>query len=215
MPLPGRPTRPTVHRTIVVLFLIALALFAYGFANIGRYLTKEDPIEKGDAIAVLAGTRMDRALEAADLYKRGFARLIVLTQATREGSLTELARRGIIMQTDAEITGDVLRKLGIPATAIVIPRELHNNTAQEARTIHRLAVANNWRRLIVVTSRYHLRRAGFAIRRELSGTGIQVAMHGTRYEHANPDWWWTSRGDWRWVLEEGGKLVAYEFGLGP
>ena len=194
---------------------MALALSAYAFANAGRYLSKEDPIENADVIAVLAGTRMDRALEAADLYRRGFAPLIVLTQQTSERSFAVLAQRGIVLPPDAQLTREVLQKLGVAPAAIVIPREIHGNTAQEARTLHRLAVSNKWDTLIVVTSRYHLRRAGFALRRELAGTGIRVEMHGTSYEDANPDRWWTRRGDWRWVLEEGGKLVAYELGLGP
>jgi uncharacterized SAM-binding protein YcdF (DUF218 family) len=215
LPLPGRSARPTLYRIIAFVFVIALALFAYAFANAGRYLTKEDPIENADAIAVLAGTRMDRALEAADLYRRGFAPLIVLTQQTPERSFAVLAQRGITLPLDAQVAREVLQKLGVPPAAIVVPREIHGNTAQEARTLHRLAVTNNWHTLIVVTSKYHLRRAGFSMRRELAGTGIQVAMRGTRYDDANPDWWWTSRGDWRWVLEEGGKLIAYELGLGP
>ena len=194
--------------------MIALALSAFAFANVGRYLTKEDPIENADAIAVLAGTRLDRALEAVDLYRRGVAPIIVLTKANPERSFAVLAQRGITVPPDAQVTREILQKLGIPSAAILVPPEIHGNTAQEARTLHKLAVSNNWHTLIVVTSRYHLRRAGFAIRRELAGTGIRAAMHGTRYEDANPDWWWTRRGDWRWVLEEGGKLLVYALGLG-
>ena len=195
--------------------MIALALAAYAFANVGLYLSREDSITRADAIAVLAGTRMDRALEAADLYQRRVAPLIVLTQQRPEQSFALLAQRGITLAPDEEITRDVLQKLGVPPAAILVPPEVHRNTAQEARTLHRLAVANHWRMLIVVTSKYHLRRGGYALRRELAGTGIQVAMHGTRYEDVNPNRWWTSRDDWRWVLEESGKLVAYELGLGP
>jgi hypothetical protein len=39
-------------------------------------------------------------------------------------------------------------------------------------------------------------------------------MRGTRCEPANPARWWTSRGDLRWVFDEGTKLVAHELGLG-
>jgi uncharacterized SAM-binding protein YcdF (DUF218 family) len=194
--------------------VIALALSAYAFVNAGRFLTKEDPLQKADAIAVLAGTRMDRALEAADLYQRGYAPRIVLTRQLEEHSFAELARRGIALPADADVTSDVLRKLGVPVGAIVLPPTIHDNTAQEAKTLRQLAVTNGWRRLIVVTSKYHLRRAGFAVRRELAGTGVDVEMHGSRYDDASPDRWWTRRADWRWVISEGGKLIAYELGLG-
>jgi uncharacterized SAM-binding protein YcdF (DUF218 family) len=105
-------------------------------------------------------------------------------------------------------------KLGVPESAIILPARIHDNTAQEAETLHELARQRGWHRIIVVTSPYHLRRAGFAIRRELKGTGVAVEMRGTRYEPANPARWWTSREDLRWVIDEGTKLVAYELGLG-
>ena len=187
---------------------------AYAFAHIGLYLTKEDPLRKADAIAVLAGTRMDRALEAADLYQSGYAPRIVITREKEERSFAVLAARGIPLEAGEDVTFDVLQKLGVPARAIIVPKTIHDNTAQEAQTLRQLAVNNHWRTLIVVTSKYHLRRAGFALRRELKDTGTEVVMHGTRYDEVNPDRWWTSRADWRWVIVEGGKLVAYELGLG-
>ena len=214
MPSPGSSSRSVFYRRLAVLLAIVLALALYAFARVGVYLTKEDPIRKADAIAVLAGTRMDRALEAADLYQSGYAPRIVITQQKPERSFAVLAQRGIALPQDADVTRGVLQQLGVPADAIIIPAAIHGNTAQEAQTLRQLAVGNRWRTLIVVTSKYHLRRAGFALRRELNGTGIAVMMHGTRYDEVRPDRWWTSRADWRWVISEGGKLVAYELGLG-
>ena len=214
-PQRGRgPAARSTHRRRVAIALILLALAGYVFANIGRFLTKEDPIQHADAIAVLAGTRMDRALEAADLYRRGFAAHIIVTRQTPEPSFATLAKQGIALPADAEVTEEVLQKLGVPKSAIIVPAAIHDNTAQEARTFRGLAAANGWHTLIVVTSKYHLRRAGFAVRRELAGTGVVVMMHGTHYDNANPDRWWTSRSDWRWVVGETGKLIVYELGLG-
>lgn len=215
MPASGFPTRASRPRTfIVAAAVIALALLAYAFANVGRFLSREDPIGKADAIAVLAGTRMDRALEAADLYKAGYAPRIVLSRQVPERSFQVLAERGIILPSDADVIRDTLEKLGVPREAIVLPEPIHDNTAQEAQTLRQLAVEGRWHRMIVVTSKYHLRRAGFALRREFRGADIDVEMHGTRYDDVDPERWWTSRKDWRWVLSEGGKLVAYELGLG-
>jgi uncharacterized SAM-binding protein YcdF (DUF218 family) len=214
LPAPGSFARSIRYRTFAVVFIIAFALLAYACANAGRFLTKEDQIGNADVIAVLAGTRMDRGLEAADLYRRGYAPRILLTRNIPERSFAALAARGITFPADVEITRDALATLGVPRDAIVLPEKIHDNTAEEAQTLRQLAVSNGWRRMIVVTSKYHLRRAGFALRRELAGTGVEVQMHGSRYDDVNPDRWWTSRKDWRWVLSEGGKLIAYELGLG-
>ena len=77
-------------------------------------------------------------------------------------------------------------KLGVPESAIILPARIHDNTAQEAQTLHELTRQRGWHRIIVVTSPYHLRRAGFAIRRELKGTGVAVEMRGTRLRAGEP-----------------------------
>lgn len=163
---------------------------------------------------MLAGTSMDRPLEAADLFKEGYAPWIVLTHRVPEASYEALAARGVNVPAEAIEQREILVRLGVPANAIVLPLRVHDNTAQEAQTFRELAVKNRWRRIIVVTSKYHLRRAGFAIRREMGGTGVEVEMHGTRYEDADPNRWWATRRNLRWVLDEGAKLIAYELGLG-
>ena len=213
MPAPGS-SRLLHSRTFVIGLVIALAFAAYGFVNVGRFFTSEDPLQKADAIAVVAGTRMDRPLEAADLYQQGLAPRVVLTRGLPEQSFATLASKGITLPADAETARAVLQMLGVPHDALIVPDRVHDNTAQEGQTLRQLAMANGWHRLIIVTSRYHLRRARFAVRRELRGTGIEVMMHGSRYDDTNPERWWTSRADWRWVLTEGPKLVAYELGLG-
>ena len=191
-----------------------MASSAYAFLNAGRFLSTADAITRADAIVVLAGTRLNRPLEGVDLYQAGYAPTIVLTYEVPERAQIAAETRGVALPVVADEARDVMIKLGVPASAIILPERIHQNTAQEAQTVHALAREHGWRRVIVVTSPYHLRRAGFAMRRELDGTGIEVEMHPTRYEPANPDRWWTSRGDMRWVLDEGAKLVAYELGLG-
>ena len=95
MPAPSAPPRLTLRRTLAAVALIALVLATYGFTQVGRFLTKEDPLQTADAIAVLSGTSMDRPLEAADLFKDGYAPRIVLTHEMREGSYGALAARGV------------------------------------------------------------------------------------------------------------------------
>ena len=214
MPSPGSSLRSSRFRAFAFVLVIALALGAYAFLNVGRFLTKGDAIHKADAIVVLAGTRLDRPLEAVDLYQAGYASTIVLTYEVPERALAVVSTRGVTLPVLADEARDAMIELGVPASAIIQPARIHRNTAEEAQTLHLLAREHAWRRVIVVTSPYHLRRAGFAMRRELKGTGIEVEMHGTQYEPAKPDRWWTSREDMRWVLDEGAKLIAYELGLG-
>ena len=72
----------------------------------------------------------------------------------------------------------------------------------------------HWRRVIIVTSKYHTRRAGFAFRRGLAGTGAEVIMRASRYDPSDPARWWRYRPDFRFAASEFQKLIAYRLGLG-
>jgi uncharacterized SAM-binding protein YcdF (DUF218 family) len=203
-------------RLILVLLVLAVAASgAYAFAQLGPFLTREDPLVKADAIFVLAGTRMVRPLEAADLYLEGYApRLVMTRDLPEERAYQNLARRGHPLPTDVERARNLFVMLDIPDSAILLPDRMHDSTASEAVTLRELAAQYRWHRVIVVTSRYHLRRAGFAVRRELRGTGIEVTMRASRYDPMRPEQWWTRRAEVRWVASELPKLVAYALGLG-
>jgi uncharacterized SAM-binding protein YcdF (DUF218 family) len=214
MPPPAVRAGGTIRRIIASLAVVLLIAGAYAFNELGSFLVHEDALEKADAIFVLSGTPMRRQLEAADLYLAGYGSRLVLTRQTRDGGELALVQRGVSMPEDVQIARDVFVKLGVPANAILIPAPIHDSTAAEAVTLRGLASTHRWRTVIVVTSPYHLRRAGFALRRELRDTGVRVIMRSTRYETAQPDIWWRRRTDIRNVVAEVPKLIAYVAGLG-
>jgi uncharacterized SAM-binding protein YcdF (DUF218 family) len=201
-------------RFLVVLALVVLAAGAFAFTRLGTYLYAEDPLARADVIVILAGTTAERPLEAADLYREGHAPLVMLTHGLVEPAVRMLRERGIALPTEADMNRQVLERSGVPADAILLLPQLHDNTAQEGETLRQMAAERGWRRVIVVSSKYHLRRAGFALRRELGANGVEVVMRGSRYDPSNPDRWWESRHDWRWMLSELPKFAAYVVGLG-
>ena len=203
-----------IIRVVVIVLAVLAALGAYAFVHLGTFLAREDPLTKGDAIFVLAGTEMNRPLEGADLFLEGYAPRLVLSREELERAFTEVARRGLQLTPEVERARDAAIALGVPVQAITLPDTLHGSTAAEAITIRQLAQANHWTTVIVVTSKFHLRRAGFAIRRELRGTGVRVVMHASRYDEAQPARWWRQRGDIRDILSEMPKFAAYAVGLG-
>lgn len=211
---PSPASGGTLRRTSLFIAPVVLALAVYCFDQLGPFLAKEDALQKADAILVLAGTPMRRPLEAADLYLAGYGSRIVLTRATREGGERALVERGVPFAEDVVRAHDALVQLGIPDEAILVPARIHDSTAAEAITLRELAGRHGWRSIIIVSSKYHLRRAGFAFRRELRGTNVQVMMRGTRYDGLEPDRWWRRRGDLREIVPEVPKLVAYVLGLG-
>jgi uncharacterized SAM-binding protein YcdF (DUF218 family) len=199
---------------LIVLLVLAAGMLGWFVVNGGRYLQHEDPLQKADAIFVLAGTRVERPLEAVDLYKEGWAPLIVLSPGRPEPGERLLRERGIRFPTEVELEGNAVAQLGIPPAAIIATNGYVDNTSQEANLLRAMVKARGWRRVIIVTSKYHTRRASFAFTRGLEGTGAQVVMRASRYDSSDPAGWWRSRADLRFAVEEWEKLIAYRLGLG-
>ena len=77
-------------------------------------------------------------------------RRFVLTHETPERALGIVARRGVTLPVKADEARDVMIKLGVPESAIILPARIHDNTAQEAETLRELARQRGWHRIIVV-----------------------------------------------------------------
>jgi uncharacterized SAM-binding protein YcdF (DUF218 family) len=205
--------RRVVRRTLFVLCIAAAAGTAWLAYDGGRYLQHEDPLQKADAIFVLGGSRVERWLEAYDLYRDGYAPLIVLSPERAEAAETLVRSRGVRFPSTPELQHDALRQLGVPESAILAPAGWVDNTAQEGNLLRTFVQSHGWRRLIVVTSKYHTRRAGFAVRRALQQTRTEVVIRASRYDPSDPARWLHSRADIRFAGSEWIKLLLYKLGL--
>jgi uncharacterized SAM-binding protein YcdF (DUF218 family) len=193
---------------IAAVLLFSLLLLIAG-PRLGVWLIREDPLAKADLIYVLGGTRMERPLEGADLYKDGWAPRILLSRQRGDGGEAALRARGIPYPTEADLQRTMLVTLGVPADAIEILDEEQNSTSAEARALIELATARRWTRIIMVTSRMHTRRASLALRRRLEPAGISLITRGSRYDVMDADHWWRERDDLRFTLFEYQKLFLY------
>lgn len=194
---------------VVLLGLVAVSPF------LGRLLYVEDPLQRGDAIFVLAGARTARWLEARDLLNAGYAPVILLSSGQRESSEIKLERQGVHLPAEGEVARNALVQLGVPADRVLILPGYPDNTAEEGAKLRDYAGARGWRTVIIVTSKLHTRRAAFAMRRALAGTPVRVVIRATRYDDDEPGRWWLKRRTIRTVMYEAPKLIAYLFGLGP
>lgn len=203
---------PILRRLLIAQIAgICLLLAALPFA--GRALYREDPLEKADAVMVLAGERVNRWLEAHDLVREGWAEVIVLSGGYRESRERALLEQGVRIPSEGDVARDALVQLGhAPASVRVLG--FADNTAAEAGLLRQEATARGWSRVIVVTSKLHTRRAGFALRRELSGTNIRVIVRASRYDDDDPAKYWRKRRTLRAMLSEAPKMIAYLLGLG-
>jgi uncharacterized SAM-binding protein YcdF (DUF218 family) len=137
--------------TAVASVLLLLIAFPVG-PRLGSWLVAEDPLQKSDVIYVLGGSRMERPLEAADLYTEGWAPRLLLSRQLRDGGELALHARGITYPTEADLQRTMLGSVGVPLDAIEILDDDQVSTSAEARALVARAVQQHWMRIIVVTS---------------------------------------------------------------
>lgn len=188
----------------------AAALWLLTAPYFAERLIIEKPLEKADAIMVLGGSAVyvERTQKAAEVYKRGAAPKILLTDdGERAGwskkeqtnlPYVELARRALVAQ-------------GVPEDAIEILPGQVTGTDWEARRFVEDLDRTNLHSVLLVTSGYHSRRALWTFEKFLAGRDVEIGVeHSPPGEQTPPlaTWWLSARG-WDMVGGEYVKSIAY------
>src|SRR5437762_2884467 len=192
---------PRKRRSIIVAAaaccFTALALAA--FSSVGRWLVVEDPLAKARAIAVLSGRMPVRAMEAARLYRQGYAPEVWLTHSAEPGQ--SLKAMGLAYEGEEVYSARVLIHEGVPAEAIRVLEPPIVNTADEIKVAASALARAKGEAVILVTTRVHTRRVRLLWRRLASGQwqGIVRAASGDPFD---PGHWWRDTRDALDVVRE-------------
>jgi uncharacterized SAM-binding protein YcdF (DUF218 family) len=185
-----------VHWVIGSILLLVLAL-----AGVGWFLAPQDPLVKADAIVAISGDEGDRLKTAIRLHKDGWAPLILFSGAAHDPQSPSNAQT---MQREAVAAG-------IDASLILM-EETSRSTFENARHSAQIIRQRRLKRIILVTSPYHQRRANLEFRRALPPE-VQIVNHSAiDGEWRRSRWWLTPRG-WFLTATETPKLVAGWLGL--
>lgn len=195
-----------IRKILGLLFLFFLASVLYlarplYLPSFGEFLIETDPLRKADAIMVLAGDDIagNRVTQAVSLWRDGWADQLLLSG----GWIARGVRAEDVMRKQAE-------EMGVPAERIiVVPSEesavrttLADSTLAESRNLVAECQRRKFRRIIVVTSNFHTRRARRIFHRLFDPLGIEVMVTASRDDSFTVDHWWTRRADARmWLLE--------------
>jgi uncharacterized SAM-binding protein YcdF (DUF218 family) len=203
-----RPLQPEsggiISSLVSLIFIVVLCAVLY-FARapilrvLGETWIVEDPLEKSDAIIVLSDDNFyaDRAAHAADLYRHGWAPVVVASGR----KLRPYAGVGELMQHD-------LTERGVPKDKIVTISHNAENTREEAQILLQQATEHKWHSVIIVTSNYHTRRARYIFLRVFPQQ-FGVTVSGANDGSFEPEHWWQSRlGVKELTKEMVGMLVA-------
>lgn len=159
----------------------------------------EDSPEHSDAILVLGNDNFygDRASRATELYRQGWAPLVVASgKRLRPGA-----------DAAALVEHDLVER-GVPKEKIVRYAHDAENTREEAEGLLGIVTARKWKSVIVVTSNYHTRRARY-IFQKVFGAACSVRVASAHDAEFDPERWWEKRSSVKlFAREMEGMVVA-------
>jgi len=166
--------------------------------GVGRWLVAEDPLEKAQAIVVLSGRMPLRALEAAKLYREGYAPNVWVTHSSEPGATLEAMQIAYVGEDFYNVR--VLAHEGVPASTIRVLEPPILNTADEIRAVSAALEKEKGGTVIIVTSKVHTRRVRILWRRLVAGHGQAIVRAAS--DDPFDGRWWRTTGDALDVVRE-------------
>lgn len=186
--IPKRAVRWTAGG-LAALLLSAWILRVPLLTAVGGFLELRSPCARADVIVVLAGDPGERVAHAVALYRKGVAPVLLLSGGPiGDTTWAELMRRQAM-------------SLGVPESALRVQGR-STSTTEDARFSAEILSSLGARRVCVVTSSYHSRRAVRAFRKALSA---EVELSS---DPVTPSWW--KERPW-WRSDLGRNIVFSEY----
>lgn len=184
-----------------------LACFVIFILLVGSYLAPNDlqgcgsspsdtrpACQKADAIvAISGGDTSARAAEAIKLYQDGWASALVFSGAAADKS----------GPSNAAVMKKIALEQGVPEERIII-EDLSQTTHENAKRMQRVLESHNFKRIILVTSAYHQRRASIEFKRNVGTSDVKILNSPLLRDNQWSEWWWLTPTGW-WLAT--GELV--------
>jgi len=200
-----------------ILIILLIAIFLYLFSGtilcgLGRFLVFDEDSVPSDAVVVLnTGVEYSpRLIEAARLFRDGFARKVVINGNRKTDVLRGLEKRGFKKCcTWYEDSLRILSLFGVSRDKVVyISAEDAYDTVTEAEAVGKELLKKGFTRIIITTSKYHTRRARY-IWKKMYGGKLAICSVSAKTDPYDPRGWWRQGRQVRWVLAEYGAWVYY------
>ncbi len=162
------------------------------------------PIDDGrcakvDAIITISGgDTTARTNEAIRLYKDGWADKLIFSGAAADKS----------GPSNAEVMRDLAIEKGVDPDVVSI-EEFSSNTAENALNTAALVHDMSLKRVMLVTSAYHQRRASIEFSKRL-GPAVEIVNHPVANDNQWSNWWWMTPYGWVLGLGEVVKIILAE-----
>lgn len=194
----------------ILVLLVTLPLIFYLTAGlwlpaIGRALVYDEGPAPADAAVVLAGDYSGHRMNgAADLARKGLVPVVLVS-----------GPEGMYGDNEADAAIRYIVAKGCAAERFTPVRHSANSTREEARVMLAELARRNVRRVDIVTSNFHTRRARriyLEVERERGG-GPAIHMVATSDPHYDPLAWWCTREGLKIAFLEWTKTITSRVGI--
>jgi uncharacterized SAM-binding protein YcdF (DUF218 family) len=169
------------------IFIVLAGAAATLFFTVGEWLVVEDRLAHADVIVVLSGRLPERAVEAARVYKAGYADQVWISPPV--SPVNDLKAMNISYLGEDFYNEKVLIAQGVPPDAIHILERPDANTEAEVRQTVEDLRNMDFHSVIVVTSKPHTRRVR-TIWRKLVGSEPRMIVHFAPDDPYDGSHWW-------------------------
>ena len=197
--------------------LLFIALFLYLSSSmimtrLGGFLVLDEEPVPSDAVVVLCSgvEYYPRLIEAAELFRKGFARKVVINGNRKTDVLRSLEEKGFERCCPwYEESLRILSMFGVPKDQVIcISAEDAYDTVSEAEIVGREILQKEFTKIIITTSKFHTRRARFIWNKRFGDT-LSICSVSAKTDPYNPKGWWREGRQIRWVLAEYGAWIYY------
>lgn len=196
---------------LVIFFLLLTTIFSYPYVlrGLGYFLIYEQEPQKADVIVVLNGRDTERSLAAVDLYNQGYAKLMIMAHIVKQSGTDEFWKRVGDNFIEKIFFQKAIEAMGIPENAFKLIGDGVSSTYDEAKATKRFMRQNGYKSILLVTSKWHSKRAYLTFKSAFKNDGIKVIVHPSKYDTFNPDAWWKNEIDAKEVFGEYVRFIYY------
>jgi len=178
---------------------------------VASFLTVEDPLTPASTILVLGGGTPFREMEAAKLYRAGWASQVIMIRDSGTDEAIALTKLGVKVQEPWEISRDVFIRLGVPREALRLVYFETGGTLEELKRLYDTLEEKN-SPVIIVTSKVHTRRSRLTWNYVTQGRSLPI-VRAASGDPFLPNRWWKKRRFVEYVLHEYLALINYYAGF--
>lgn len=200
--------------TLSILALLVIQVIAARYTilkAIGEYLVLQQQIpERADLIVIPANwdDTIVRVRGAVDLYRGEVAHKIFVPRMAQMEGAEEIKRLGVPVPENRDVVVAILQGLGVPLSAIETTAQEVEDTWDEARETRGVVEKMGYKVVLLVTSKYHSRRAALIFQDALKERAKVISLPSP-YDPSEPSSWWTRNEDAKRVVMEYAKLIVY------